>query len=383
MFPTGMALHSLVCSTLAGQQVRGRGRPQHAADCDALPLRSYIICTTPRSGSWLLSDGLASTGIAGRPREWFNPLQEQQICARWRMSHDSDLGLRRYLRVVRSQSATPNGVSGLKLHYYQFAALQKKFSVLPGCKGLSSAQLLMRLYPGARYVWLTRRDKVRQAVSFLQAASTDVWWTFDRPRNDTRPKHPRDDVRPLVDEAAVERLECLFARNDARWAEFFEQQRIQPFRIQYEDFSSAYEETIAALLQWLSVPGATDAVIPPPRLARQFDPRNEEWIALFEARRAARASAHGPPPVGMESPPQHVRVQRPFARLAPAWRRWAAQCRQRGWPEDQIARVLVGHGYSAEQVQAELRAAALDPSFTHALGDPPDALQPPEQKTQP
>src|SRR5690242_15386358 len=32
---------------------------------------SCIICTTPRSGSWLLADQLLQTGIAGRPEEYF------------------------------------------------------------------------------------------------------------------------------------------------------------------------------------------------------------------------------------------------------------------------------------------------------------------------
>src|SRR5262249_56036499 len=37
------------------------------------PSSSYFICTLPRSGSWLLSEGLEKTGIAGRPREYFEP----------------------------------------------------------------------------------------------------------------------------------------------------------------------------------------------------------------------------------------------------------------------------------------------------------------------
>src|SRR5262249_18566018 len=37
------------------------------------PSSSYSICTLPGSGSWLLSEGLEKTGIAGRPREYFEP----------------------------------------------------------------------------------------------------------------------------------------------------------------------------------------------------------------------------------------------------------------------------------------------------------------------
>ena len=35
------------------------------------PTSSYLICTTPRSGSTFLSQALTSIGIAGRPEEYF------------------------------------------------------------------------------------------------------------------------------------------------------------------------------------------------------------------------------------------------------------------------------------------------------------------------
>jgi trehalose 2-sulfotransferase len=89
------------------------------------PITRYVICTNPRSGSWLLSEGLASTSLAGNPREWFNTLEEQQHRARWRMDYSTDLTYARYLEYVRAESTTSNGISGIKLHWYQLAELQK------------------------------------------------------------------------------------------------------------------------------------------------------------------------------------------------------------------------------------------------------------------
>src|SRR5271156_5534546 len=80
---------------------------------------TYIICTSPRSGSWLLSEGLASTSLAGNPREWFHGAQEQEERARWRLAHSTDLTFARYLEHVRSRATSPNGICGVKLHYYQ------------------------------------------------------------------------------------------------------------------------------------------------------------------------------------------------------------------------------------------------------------------------
>src|SRR5271166_6123634 len=92
----------------------------------ASPISTYIICTNPRSGSWLLSEGLAATALAGNPREWFNPIEEQRHRARWRMEHSTDLSYAGYLAQARAESTTANGISGIKLHYYQFAQLPRK-----------------------------------------------------------------------------------------------------------------------------------------------------------------------------------------------------------------------------------------------------------------
>ena len=36
-----------------------------------LPKMSYLVCASQRSGTELLCRGLAATGVAGRPREYF------------------------------------------------------------------------------------------------------------------------------------------------------------------------------------------------------------------------------------------------------------------------------------------------------------------------
>ncbi|MGZ5376146.1 MAG: Stf0 family sulfotransferase, partial [Solirubrobacterales bacterium] len=40
------------------------------------PARSYLVCATPRSGSTLLCEALKSTGVAGRPEEYFEALRQ-------------------------------------------------------------------------------------------------------------------------------------------------------------------------------------------------------------------------------------------------------------------------------------------------------------------
>jgi LPS sulfotransferase NodH len=39
------------------------------------PTCCYLVCATPRSGSTLLCEALATTGIAGNPKEYFEALR--------------------------------------------------------------------------------------------------------------------------------------------------------------------------------------------------------------------------------------------------------------------------------------------------------------------
>jgi LPS sulfotransferase NodH len=149
-----MALHHIVLS-----RARLRGAPAHSGKSTTIarsliwasPVATYIICTNPRSGSWLLSEGLTSTDLAGYPREWFNISEEQQHRAKWRMDHPTDLTFAAYFRLARAESRTSNGVSGIKLHYYQLAELQKKLAAVDGFRPLSDVQLMSKAFPDARW----------------------------------------------------------------------------------------------------------------------------------------------------------------------------------------------------------------------------------------
>src|SRR5262249_13821667 len=57
----------------ARPSVNGVWGRAHAGDDGrvALPRASYLVCASPRSGTELLCRGLAATGVAGRPQEYF------------------------------------------------------------------------------------------------------------------------------------------------------------------------------------------------------------------------------------------------------------------------------------------------------------------------
>jgi trehalose 2-sulfotransferase len=331
-------LHSLARSRLrqgrplpARLAIRSRAKAIPAV----VPSITYVICTSPRSGSWLLSDGLSSTRVAGHPREWLNMMEEQHQRALWRMAHPSDLSLADYLRLARSKSTTTNGVSGTKIHFFQFADLPRKL----GRPELTPGQLMMRLFPGAKYVWLKRRDKTRQAISLAIASQTNKWWDVSGEGSGAQIASPHFDPQ------AIFHWERVLEQTDVKWRNFFAENQITSLVIHYEDLASDYAGTIARVLEWLGIAAAAAAVIPPPRLQRQSNAANEEWLARYSA---IKANGYAPAEDRYGREVLGGRVPHVLNAVPNTWKQWIAQSKSKQISDDQIIRVLIRNGYSRE-----------------------------------
>jgi LPS sulfotransferase NodH len=337
--------------------------------CRVSPAATYIICTNPRSGSWLLSEGLASTSLAGNPREWFNIIEEQQHRARWRMDHATDLTPSAYIDLARLDSTTSNGLSAIKLHYYQFAELGKKIAAIENCGGLTAFQAMEKLFPQAGYLFLTRRDKRRQAISYLIAAGTDEWWSIDGVTPD---KRQASAAYPEFDAVAIARVEQTFVENDAKWQAYFAENAITPLVIYYEDLVSDYQGTIRSVLRWLDIADADAIHIPPTRLKRQSSAQNEDWLTRYAAQKETSDElAANPVQIGVGNPFLD-RIQKDYDTIPNAWKQWIARSKCLRESDETIVQVLTQNGYSRALAIAELKFAASSPYVLGAM----QAVQP-------
>src|SRR5438128_1228021 len=75
--------------------------------------RKYLICSTQRSGSFLLCRQLINAGI-GVPQEYFNPLHRNLLCGRWNLDPRDTPG---YIRSLYAKRTTRNGIWGVKLQW--------------------------------------------------------------------------------------------------------------------------------------------------------------------------------------------------------------------------------------------------------------------------
>lgn len=254
------------------------------------PDRAYLVCATPRSGSTLLCRSLAATGVAGRPEEYFERLRHSGLPREpreyfadvedpeilgllppTRAGDPAAADLERELPRFLAEGTTPNGVFGAKMMWgYLDDALRRLGSsaVAPD----APAALEAALGP-LRYVYVSRRDKVDQAVSLWRAVQTRAWSAQDGP-----------EAHPVYDARGVAHLEAQLREEDAAWADWFAAHGIEPFRVCYEDFVATYEATLRGALDFLGI-GAAE--IPPPPLERQADERSERWAERYRAARAA------------------------------------------------------------------------------------------------
>lgn len=241
------------------------------------PRTSYLVCGTPRSGSSLLCEALKNTGLAGVPEEYFWRDDEPSWSERWGVSSYAD-----YVCAAMAHGTTPNGVFGTKVMWGYMDDFLDKLRRISGGGDVPTHELLAATFPGLRYVWITRRDKVRQAVSFARAIQTGVWArTSDEPPVPEREPEFRFD---MIDNLVRELLE-----HDAAWWRYFAEGGIEPLRITHEDFVPAYEATALRVLGYLGVPVPEDPRFGERRLERQADAVSEKWTQRYHALKNAGA----------------------------------------------------------------------------------------------
>jgi LPS sulfotransferase NodH len=115
--------------------------------------------------------GLA--GVAGRPEEYFWRDNEPRYRAQWHVITYHD-----YLERALEEGTTPNGIFGAKVgagvylaHFFHQLRTLPQFADAT----LSPCAILSALFPDLKCLWLTRRNKVRQAVSWWKAVQSNVW----------------------------------------------------------------------------------------------------------------------------------------------------------------------------------------------------------------
>lgn len=235
------------------------------------PASSYVLCSTPRSGSTLLSEALHATGRVGTPIEYLDDTDAlAQLWLRW--------GCRsfgQYLDRLHRYRCTPEGRFGVKVHWEHVPVLVGRLreeGLLPRGRRPELAALDV-LAPRRRHVVVRRRDRLGQAVSWFVARHTDRWSSLER----------AEVPPPRYDRAGIDACLADLDEADRRWSELLAPLGDDVLDVDYEDLVADYPATVRRVLHHVGVPGAARVEVPPPRLRRQSDGHNEELRARYLA----------------------------------------------------------------------------------------------------
>ena len=241
-------------------------------------LQSYRIWFTQRNGSTLLCKGLESTGIAGIPGEYFNLPDKVSLCEHY------DVNTYEQLKTKIWQIGTSkNGVFGIKHSWFahRHEKISKEIAQLRACpiaKSINHEALFADLFPNCKHIYLTRRNKVRQAVSWWKAIQDNVWHLEKgktRQENSTfyEEKYDFDALSHLFKEAILR--ECAIQA-------YFSQYQIIPLTLVYEDFIHDFEATVRQIVTYLEI-DAPDFTVDDFYYEKTASEGSEIWVQRFRA----------------------------------------------------------------------------------------------------
>ena len=245
-----------------------------------MAISSYIIAATPRSGSTLLCDLLSGTGIAGQPHSYYRREDILDYARKWGVSSPDVIGdeafERTYLEAVRRAGAAQTGIFGLRLMWSSVAELSARLSAIHRDR-LDDPARFELAFGKPLYIHLSRRDKVAQAVSLLQARQSGLWHRAADGAERERTAPPA----PLVYDPGhlasfVEELE----RDDAAWNNWFSRFRIEPLRLTFEVLAAAPQAVLAQVLSALALDASIAASVDT-RTAKLADETSLEWAHRF------------------------------------------------------------------------------------------------------
>ncbi len=219
-------------------------------DAGQAPSRMIVVLSTPRSGSTYLCQLLYNAGLCTAheyfQREHYLPL----LAERWGCLDGGRVRPDLYAAALERHRTSDDGVLGINLHgshLHRFVAALPFFSA-----------------EDVGYVWLQRRDKLRQAVSFGIAKQTGQWSS----------EFAKSAERRYDFAHYAERLGMIHRQEDLIRA-FIAGNEVACDQISYEDLTSDPAAVVKACFD-IDIAGSLSGADRP--LQKQGDATNDDFV---------------------------------------------------------------------------------------------------------
>ena len=196
--------------------------------------------------------------VAGAPLEYFTTYQLKNFAERWGYFNEHtqgfELSITRYIDKLKRYRTTSNGVFGLKAHYSQFFAFIHHYAT-----DNTAIEAFTSIIEQAKFIYLYRQDRLRQAISYLKALQTGQW----------------SSEQPILAAARYN-----YTAEEEGWERFFNENKLHPLKITYEHFIQAQPETLLTILAFIGI-DTQDIKISCSTMKKQANQENEKWVTAY------------------------------------------------------------------------------------------------------
>jgi LPS sulfotransferase NodH len=221
----------------------------------------------------MLCDGILQTEAMGYPAEYFSVAHAtyyKRLIGTER-ARDYNIVFDYILRL----GVTPNGVFSAKILFHQLATVGENFSRSNSYLDLRPMQIIDRLAVDPHYVYLVRRDKLRQAISYYRAIQSGIWWEFEGGRRRESPKLP-------YDHAIISFWVQVMTGWETAWVNELAQLERPLLELDYDDVIADYSGAMAQVHDLLGLPVGPNVSNIRPKLQKQSDGTTDEWVERFK-----------------------------------------------------------------------------------------------------
>lgn len=238
-------------------------------------MKYYTIWFSQRNGSSLLCEGLKSTGMLGNPGEYFTIQRNETLIDYYGATNYQNLQ-----DIVYNSGTSANGVFGIKTNapmkeHDPIIEELKKFPKV-GKNTVGNYAIWEGLFPNCKHIFLTRRNKVRQAVSWWKAIVTNEW---HRKSNDAVPQM-KEDLGAKYDFDAIKHLLIETTIRESKIQSFLEEGKQKALTVVYEDFIKDFNGTIIKIGDFLGEK-IDENQIASPYYTKLADDISEVWVERF------------------------------------------------------------------------------------------------------
>lgn len=218
-------------------------------------MKYYIIASIQRTGSNLLRH-LLETVKVGRPCEMIYEVMEENIETVY----------------LKGKSNPRSEIWGATFHWSHWERALAKLREITSHDS-DDFQMLNDTFPGLKFIYLYRLNKIKQAISWVRARQTGQW---QYPHNESVKEGEYNEVE-------IDKILMRINLQQVSWQNFFDTYNIRPHFVAYEELCENRIHVISGILKFLGCPlrGVDKINGMQMPIKKQYDAVSEEWYQRF------------------------------------------------------------------------------------------------------